>query len=128
METGSPAAAISAPKHGKDGPLPPLLLVLTMITGLVDAVSYLELGHVFVANMTGNIVFLGFAAAGAPGLSVPASLAAIGAFLAGALAGGRLAPIRSIRLRVCRRFLGRPAEPPRDHQARGIPSLSKPLG
>ena len=91
METGSPAAAISAPKHGKDGPLPPLLLVLTMITGLVDAVSYLELGHVFVANMTGNIVFLGFAAAGAPGLSVPASLAAIGAFLAGALAGGRLA-------------------------------------
>ena len=37
-----------------------LLLVLTAITGLVDAVSYLKLGNVFVANMTGNVVFLGF--------------------------------------------------------------------
>jgi uncharacterized membrane protein YoaK (UPF0700 family) len=91
MDTGSAATAIGAAKHGEDGPLPPLLLVLTMVTGLVDAVSYLELGHVFVANMTGNVVFLGFAAAGAPGLSAAASLAAIAAFLAGALAGGRLA-------------------------------------
>jgi len=91
METAAHATAIGAAKHGKDGPLPPLLLVLTVVTGLVDAVSYLELGHVFVANMTGNVVFLGFAAAGAPGLSAPASLAAIGAFLAGALTGGRLA-------------------------------------
>jgi uncharacterized membrane protein YoaK (UPF0700 family) len=72
------------------GPLPPLLVVLTVVTGLVDAVSYLALGHVFVANMTGNVVFLGFALAGAPGLSAWASLAAAGAFLAGALAGGRV--------------------------------------
>jgi uncharacterized membrane protein YoaK (UPF0700 family) len=57
----------------------------------VDAVSYLALGHVFVANMTGNVVLLGFALAGAPGLSVPASLAALAAFLLGALIGGRLA-------------------------------------
>ncbi|MEV7598541.1 YoaK family protein [Kitasatospora sp. NPDC089797] len=76
------------PEHG---PLVPMLLVLTLVTGLVDAVSYLELGHVFVANMTGNVVFLGFALAGAPGLSAPASLAALGAFLLGALAGGHLA-------------------------------------
>ncbi|MFI6848111.1 DUF1275 domain-containing protein [Kitasatospora sp. NBC_00085] len=67
-----------------------MLLVLTVVTGLVDAVSYLALGHVFVANMTGNVVFLGFALAGAPGLSVTASLAALAAFLLGALAGGRL--------------------------------------
>jgi uncharacterized membrane protein YoaK (UPF0700 family) len=73
------------------GPLPVLLLMLSLVTGLVDAVSYLTLGHVFVANMTGNVVLLGFAVAGAPGLSVPASLAALGAFLLGALAGGRLA-------------------------------------
>ena len=90
MNTGTPTAAIGAPRKANDGPLPPLLLILTVITGLVDAVSYLELGHVFVANMTGNVVFLGFAMAGAPGLSIPASLAAIGAFLAGALGGGRL--------------------------------------
>jgi hypothetical protein len=63
------------------GPLPSLLVVMTVVTGVVDAVSYLALGHVFVANMTGNVVFLGFALAGAGGLSVPASLVA----LAGAL-------------------------------------------
>jgi uncharacterized membrane protein YoaK (UPF0700 family) len=67
-----------------------LLLMLSVVTGLVDAVSYLALGHVFVANMTGNVVLLGFALAGAPGLSVPASLAALAAFLLGALAGGRI--------------------------------------
>jgi uncharacterized membrane protein YoaK (UPF0700 family) len=77
-------------QDARHGPLPPLLLVLTVVTGLVDAVSYLKLGHVFVANMTGNVVFLGFAAAGAADLSAVASLLAIGSFLAGALAGGRL--------------------------------------
>lgn len=68
-----------------------LLLGLTATTGLVDAVSYLALGHVFTANMTGNVVFLGFAAAGAEGLSVARSGTSLAAFLLGALAGGRLA-------------------------------------
>jgi uncharacterized membrane protein YoaK (UPF0700 family) len=72
------------------GPLPPMLLALTVVTGLVDAFSYLVLGHVFVANMTGNVVFLGFALAGASGFSLAASLVALGAFSLGALAGGRL--------------------------------------
>jgi uncharacterized membrane protein YoaK (UPF0700 family) len=70
------------------------LVTLTVVTGVVDAVSYIALGHVFVANMTGNVVFLGFALAGASGLSAPASLAALGAFALGALVGGRIA-IRS---------------------------------
>jgi uncharacterized membrane protein YoaK (UPF0700 family) len=77
-------------KDDRYGPLPALLLVLTMVTGVVDAVSYLKLGHVFVANMTGNVVFLGFAIADPQNFSIPASLAAIGAFLTGALVGGRL--------------------------------------
>jgi uncharacterized membrane protein YoaK (UPF0700 family) len=72
------------------GPLPPLLLLLTLVTGLVDAFSYLQLGHVLVANMTGNVVFLGFAVGRAPGFVWWASLLAIGTFLAGALLGGRL--------------------------------------
>lgn len=72
------------------GPLPVLLLVLTITTGLVDAVSFLGLGRVFTANMTGNVVFLGFALGGAPGIAVTSSLAAIGAFIAGAVLGGRL--------------------------------------
>ena len=49
------------PAGDRHGPLSPLLLVLTVVTGLVDAFSYLVLGHVFVANMTGNVVFLAFA-------------------------------------------------------------------
>jgi uncharacterized membrane protein YoaK (UPF0700 family) len=74
----------------RHGPLPALLIVLTFVTGLVDAVSYLRLGHVFVANMTGNIVFLGFAVADAQDFSIPASLLATAAFLAGAVVAGRL--------------------------------------
>src|SRR6476661_6943493 len=80
------------PRQGsRHGPLPALLLGLTVVTGLVDAFSYLLLGHVFVANMTGNVVFLGFALAGAPGFSIPASLVALGSFVCGALVGGRAA-------------------------------------
>ncbi|WP_316768386.1 YoaK family protein [Streptomyces sasae] len=75
----------------RHGPLPPLMLALTVVTGLVDAFSYLVLGHVFVANMTGNVVFSGFAITGAPGFSLAASLAALAAFAAGALLGGRIA-------------------------------------
>jgi uncharacterized membrane protein YoaK (UPF0700 family) len=71
--------------------LAPLLLGLTVVTGLVDAVSYLALGHVFTANMTGNVVFLGFAAAGGKGLSAPRSGTAVVAFLLGAVIGGRMA-------------------------------------
>jgi len=74
----------------KHGPLPPLLVAMTLVTGLVDAFSYLVLGHVFVANMTGNIVFLGFSLAGASGFSIPASLVALGSFVLGAFGGGLL--------------------------------------
>ncbi len=72
------------------GPLPPLLVAMTMVTGLVDAFSYLLLGHVFVANMTGNVVFLGFAVAGAQGFSIVASLVALVSFGAGSVVGGRI--------------------------------------
>jgi uncharacterized membrane protein YoaK (UPF0700 family) len=73
----------------RHGPLPLLLVALTVLTGVVDAVSILALGRVFVANMTGNVVFVGFAIGGAPGFSLSASLAALGGFLLGAFAGGR---------------------------------------
>jgi uncharacterized membrane protein YoaK (UPF0700 family) len=83
------ARTLVPPKGDRHGPLPPLMLALTVVTGLVDAVSFLGLGHVFVANMTGNVVFLGFALAGAEGLSALASIVSLVAFLTGALAGGR---------------------------------------
>ncbi|MET8412375.1 YoaK family protein [Streptomyces sp. NPDC005195] len=71
--------------------LVPVLLGLTVVSGLIDAVSYLGLGHVFTANMTGNVVVLGFAAAGAPGFSVPHTLTSLACFLIGAAVGGRVA-------------------------------------
>jgi uncharacterized membrane protein YoaK (UPF0700 family) len=61
-----------------------------VVTGVVDAVSILALGRVFVANMTGNVVFSAFAVVGAPGFSLSASLFALFGFLVGAYAGGQL--------------------------------------
>ncbi len=74
--------------HPRHGPLPALLLVLTVATGMVDAVSILALGRVFIANMTGNVVFIGFALARAPGFSLVASLLALAGFLVGAAVCG----------------------------------------
>lgn len=67
------------------------LLLLTFATGLVDAVSVLELGHVFVANMTGNVVFLGFWLAPRTVVDVTAALVAFVSFVMGTVLGGRLA-------------------------------------
>ena len=78
---------VADPAHG---PLPLLLLGLTVLTGVVDAVSIIALGRVFVANMTGNVVFVGFAIAGVAGFSLAASLLGLVGFLVGAGVGGRL--------------------------------------
>jgi uncharacterized membrane protein YoaK (UPF0700 family) len=79
--SGSLGRLVADPAHG---PLAALMLVLTVLTGVVDAVSILSLGRVFVANMTGNVVFVGFAVAGASGFSLSASLSALAGFLLGA--------------------------------------------
>jgi uncharacterized membrane protein YoaK (UPF0700 family) len=71
-------------------PLTRTLLALTVITGVVDAAAYLGLGHVFAANMTGNVLLLGFGIAGAGGLSAAGPLVSIGAFALGGVAGGRV--------------------------------------
>jgi uncharacterized membrane protein YoaK (UPF0700 family) len=61
---------------------------MTFTTGVVDAASYLGLGHVFTANMTGNVVLLGFGLAGVGGLPVLAPLVSLAAFFAGAALAG----------------------------------------
>ena len=116
--TGAPAGPAGAGRGRRGGRVPqsavatnpdaardPVLLltslmVLTLVSGLVDAVSYLGLGHVFTANMTGNVVVLGFAAAGAAGFSAPATLTSLGVFLLGAVAAGRVARRISSRGRL----------------------------
>lgn len=66
------------------------LLLLTFATGLVDAISVLVLGHVFVANMTGNVIFLGFWFVPHSGVDMTAALVAFVSFVLGAVVGGRL--------------------------------------
>jgi uncharacterized membrane protein YoaK (UPF0700 family) len=79
--TGTPDASL---------PLLVALFGLTFVTGVIDAVSFLGLGHVFTANMTGNVVFLGFALGGTADLSAGRSVAALCAFASGSVVGGRL--------------------------------------
>lgn len=67
-----------------------VLLLLTFATGLVDAVSVLVLGHVFVANMTGNVIFLGFWFVPHSGVDLLAAVVAFVSFLGGTVVGGRL--------------------------------------
>ena len=72
------------------GPLPGLLFLLTAVTGVIDAVSLLALGRLFVANVTGTLVTLGLALAGTPGIVRETAVAALLAFVVGAYAGGRM--------------------------------------
>jgi uncharacterized membrane protein YoaK (UPF0700 family) len=85
MATEIPGAEI-----GDRHPLALALFALTFVSGVVDAVSYLGLGRVFTANMTGNVVIVGFALGGAPGFSVLDSLVSLGFFLLGSVASGRV--------------------------------------
>jgi uncharacterized membrane protein YoaK (UPF0700 family) len=91
----------------RDGPLPGMLVALTVLAGVVDASSILGLGHVFVATVTGNLVFVGLATAGAQGFSVAPCLLSIGGFIVGALAGGHACrTARGHRGRALRNVLG----------------------
>ena len=65
-----------------------LMMALTLVTGVVDAVGYLGLDHVFTGNMTGNVVILAMALAGAANLPTLGPLVALGAFLLGAAVAG----------------------------------------
>ena len=119
------------------------LLTLTVVTGLVDAVSYLRLGRVFVANMTGNFVFLGFSADRHSGLSSVASIVAIAGFVLSRLPGLRAAAQICVKRRLDFRFvstcgsslslsrtavprrLGRPATPRMWRQAFSVTTTSQ---
>ena len=83
-------------------PLPPLAVGvygITAVCGMLDAATFLGLGHAFVETMTGNILLLAFTvgvrAGGEPASPLPGGdvlpyVAALACFAAGAVAGGRL--------------------------------------
>lgn len=72
------------------GPLAGILSILTVIAGLVDATSLLRLDRVFVANVTGSVIFIGLALVGARGFSLAAPLTALASFLIGGGIGVRV--------------------------------------
>jgi uncharacterized membrane protein YoaK (UPF0700 family) len=74
----------------KNGPLLPMLLGLTVVSGVVDAYSFLQMGHIFVANVTGDVLFVAFGIAGAKGFSALAALITLIVFFVGAFLGGRI--------------------------------------
>ncbi|MEV5413133.1 YoaK family protein [Thermopolyspora sp. NPDC052614] len=84
------------PETRRPSPLTVALVLLTAVTGVVEAVSFLGLGLVFTAIMTGNTLFLGFVLADAvlpetalpdAGLPVAGPAVALVAFAVGAFAG-----------------------------------------
>src|SRR6266487_4305267 len=79
--------------QGGQRPLELVLVVVTFVTGMVDAVTYLGYGHVFAANMTGNVIVLGFALVGAGDISATGSVVSLVGFIAGAAVGARLGTI-----------------------------------
>jgi uncharacterized membrane protein YoaK (UPF0700 family) len=68
-----------------------LVLLLTGAAGYVDAVSYLTLGRVFTANMTGNTVLLGLSVVLGDTEGTGRALLALGGFLVGGVAGAWIA-------------------------------------
>jgi uncharacterized membrane protein YoaK (UPF0700 family) len=64
-----------------------MLLLLTLAAASVDAISYLGLGHVFTAMMTGNTVLLGLALAQGEALAALRSILALIGFAIGVFAG-----------------------------------------
>ena len=79
---------------GADGPLPLLLTVLAFTTGMIDATSFLDLGHVFVAAMTGNTIIFGLGLAGYG--TALSSLLSITSFAVGAGCGGQIVLPRGV--------------------------------
>ena len=67
-----------------------LLNLLTVSSGAVDAISFLALGKVFSAFMTGNIAFLGLRVAGAPAPGAVAIVSSVAAFAAGVYLSTRI--------------------------------------
>src|SRR5215472_15796501 len=84
-ETSGARSLLRSPATLRDA----LVLLLAFTAGCVDAVSYLGLGHIFTANMTGNTVLLGLALGQAQWFAALRSAVALAGYLAGA-AGGAL--------------------------------------
>ncbi|MCY8581342.1 DUF1275 domain-containing protein [Bacillus haynesii] len=62
-----------------------MLLLLCLTAGIVDVIGYLSIGHVFTANMTGNIVLLGLSIGNSLHATAMYSLIALFGFIIGVI-------------------------------------------
>jgi uncharacterized membrane protein YoaK (UPF0700 family) len=74
----------------RHGPRAGILTLLTVVAGTVDGVSILRIDHVFVANVTGNVIFIGLALVGAREFSFTAPVVVLVSFLIGAALSARV--------------------------------------
>lgn len=77
--------------------MPALMVALTAVTGVVEAVSLLALGPAFTAMQTGNVLFLAFGAAGAGRLETLAPGISLAAFVVGVVTGSHLESVAEVR-------------------------------
>ncbi|MDX6759371.1 MULTISPECIES: YoaK family protein [Streptomyces] len=77
--------------------MPALLVALTAVTGVIEAVSLLALGPAFTAMQTGNVLFLAFGAAQAGDLpTLPAGIS-LAAFVLGVVCGSHVEAVLEAR-------------------------------
>jgi uncharacterized membrane protein YoaK (UPF0700 family) len=88
MERGgeSRGGGAASPARVRDA----MLVMLSLAAGCVDAIGYLGLGQIFVANMTGNTVLLGLALGQAQGQAALRALVALAGFVVGVAAGAAI--------------------------------------
>ncbi len=67
-----------------------MLVMLSLAAGCVDAVGYLGLGQIFVANMTGNTILLGLALGQAKAQAALRAVVALAGFVVGVAAGAAI--------------------------------------
>ena len=72
-------------RKGFSRSLASVAIVLTLLAGYIDAIGYLSLGHIYVANMSGNSVAVGIQASHMGAAQVWRSLWPILSFMAGVL-------------------------------------------
>ncbi|WP_158717771.1 YoaK family protein [Streptomyces sp. NRRL F-2664] len=77
--------------------MPALMVALTGVTGVVEAVSLLALGPAFTAMQTGNVLFLAFGAAQAGDLPTLPAGVSLAAFVLGVVCGSHLEAVTESR-------------------------------
>src|SRR5918997_6036791 len=92
-----------------------MLVMLSLAAGCVDAVGFLGLGQIFVANMTGNTVLLGLALGQARAEAALRAVVALGGFVVGVAAGAAVVG------RGGESFAGSPARTAGPPPPRGVP-------